>query len=304
MDLDRTAWQRLLRGQQGVVSRRQALDAGWSRRAVEHRLGTGAWQPLVRGVLLTTSGVPTAGQWLRAGLLHGGAGSVLTAVTACRLLGLRALEDDGRVHVTVDHRVHRADVGPVVLHRSVRPMRPVLVDGLPVAPAARAVVDAAIGSADVTSVRALVAEAVQRGRCTPERLTAELEAAQQHGSAVLRRVLEEVAGGARSAPEASLLRALRRLRLPPFELNADVHSPGGTWLARPDVVFRALRLVVEVDGQRWHLSPERWVADVERHTRLEAAGWTVLRYPAARVLADADGVAAEVADVVRRLAAA
>ena len=208
------------------------------------------------------------------------------------------------MHVTVDHSVHRVDLGPVVLHRTVRPIAPVLVDGLPVAPVARAVVDAAMGLADVTAVRGLVAAAVQRGRCTPERLTEELEAAQQHGSAVLRRVLHEISAGARSAPEASLLRALPRLRLPPFELNADVHGPGGAWLARPDVVFRSLRLVVEVDGQRWHLSPERWVADVERHTRLEVAGWTVLRYPAARVLADADGVAAEVADVVRRLAAA
>jgi very-short-patch-repair endonuclease len=45
----------------------------------------------------------------------------------------------------------------------------------------------------------------------------------------------------------------------------------------------------------WHLSPDRWAADLERHTRLEAAGWTVLRYPAARVLADAAGVVREIA---------
>jgi very-short-patch-repair endonuclease len=63
-------------------------------------------------------------------------------------------------------------------------------------------------------------------------------------------------------------------------------------------VFRSQRLLVEVDGVAWHLSPERWARDVERHTRLEAAGWTVLRYPAARVLRDPFGVAAEIARVV------
>ena len=109
--------------------------------------------------------------------------------------------------------------------------------------------------------------------------------------------------GARSAAEAVLLAAARRCRgLPPHTWNTDVRDADGRWLARPDLVFAALRLVVEVDGRRWHWSPERQEADLVRHTRLEAAGWTVLRYPAARVLAEPDAVVAEVLVVALRLA--
>jgi hypothetical protein len=150
-------------------------------------------------------------------------------------------------------------------------------------------------------VRALVAEAVQRRRTSPGSLARELSAAPVRGSRLLRQALEEVSGGARSAPEGALLAALRqRSDLPPYELNVNVYDDNGRWLACSDVVFRAHRLLVEVDGAAWHLSPERWAADLERHTRLEAAGWTVLRYPASRVLRDADAVAAEIADCLCR----
>ncbi|MDT7573405.1 MAG: hypothetical protein QOE05_3579 [Actinomycetota bacterium] len=178
-------------------------------------------------------------------------------------------------------------------------------DGFPVAPVARAVIDAAMTLRSTNDVRALCAEAVQRRRTVVDALIQELEAAPSAGSAVVRRVLAEVDAGARSAPEAVLLRALRGTAgLPPYELNVDVYDANGRWLARPDVVFATVRVIVEVDGWRWHRDPARQRADIERHTRLEAAGWTVLRYAAAAVLADADAVAREVANVVRARQAA
>ena len=304
MLVDEVRWQRLLTRQDGVVTTAQALSCGFTRSAVHHRVASGRWQRVAERVLVTSSGPPSARQLLRAGLLAGGPHSALTGPTACRLLGLHAVPDE-RVHVAVPRSVRRPASGWLVPHPTTRPFVPLRADGLPVVPAARAVVDTCLALTSLGSVRALVAEAVQRSRCTVEQLVRGLDDAPQQGSQQLRKALEEVALGARSRPEAVLLRALRRLRgLPPFELNADVIDDAGRWLARPDVVFRAQRLVAEVDGQRWHLSPERWRADVERHTRLEAAGWTVLRYPAAQVLADADGVAAEIAAVARRRAAA
>jgi hypothetical protein len=302
--VDGVEWERLLRSQDRVASRAQALAYGWTARALAHRLQTGSWQRLVPGVLLTVSGEPTSRQLLRAGLLHAGPEAALAAATACRWHGLDCSQDD-RVHVAVPARVRVRSTGFVRVHPTIRPLRVRVRDGLPVMPAPRAVVDAALTMTRENDVRALCAEAVQRRFASVQDLEAELAAAPSAGSALVRRVLAEVRHGARSAPEAALLRALRRLPgLPPYAFNVDVRDVRGAWLARPDVVFASVRVVVEVDGWRWHRDPERQRRDLERHTRLEAAGWTVLRYAASAVLTDPEAVAYEVARVVRARAAA
>lgn len=305
MRIDEDSWAALLREQDGVVTRRQAIDRGWNGRAVEHRLGRD-WQRLLPGVYLTATGTPTRAQLVRAGLLHAGPGAALTAWTG--LEQWRVPHDERPdVHVAVPHERRRTQPaflvggGRVVLHRTRRSLEDRRT--VPTLPVERCVVDACLSVGSLMIVRALVSAAVQQGRTTVEKLFAELEHAPQQRSALLRTALAEVAQGARSAPEAVLLAAVRRVELPPYRMNANVYDDLGTWLARGDLVLEDIKLLVEVDGQRWHLSPERWVADVERHTRLEAQGWTVLRYPAARVLRDAVGVAAEIATTAQRLAA-
>jgi very-short-patch-repair endonuclease len=72
-------------------------------------------------------------------------------------------------------------------------------------------------------------------------------------------------------------------------------------LARPDFALASIKLIVEVDGARWPFTADRQVADLERHTRLEAQGWTVLQYTATRVLRDPAGVAAEMSAAAARL---
>jgi DNA mismatch endonuclease (patch repair protein) len=96
-------------------------------------------------------------------------------------------------------------------------------------------------------------------------------------------------------------------------------------IGRPDIVIRARRLAVFVDGDLWHgnawrvrgldclddLFPSRtdwWVAkirrNVERDTRvnatLEAAGWTVVRLWESDILANPAVAAAKVATALRR----
>jgi len=45
-----------------------------------------------------------------------------------------------------------------------------------------------------------------------------------------------------------------------------------------DLVFESARLVVEIDGRAYHVTPERFEHDRRRQNRLMAAGWTVLRF--------------------------
>jgi len=301
VEIDEKAFAGLVAEQDAVLEYGQLVDCGWNDDAIAHRVGRKYWQVLVTRVVLTTSGIPTPRQRLRAALLHGGDGSALTSFAACELFELKAIPKSEVVHVAVPaERAPRSNRFVRILP-TIRPFVSVTRDGLRAVTAPRAVVDAGLQMGALTDVRALVAEAVQRRRASPETLVRELQAAPMRGSRFLRQALDEVSGGARSAPEGVLLRALReRADLPPYELNGTVYDGCGRWLACADVVFRAQRLLVEVDGMAWHLSPDRWRADIERHTRLEAAGWTVLRYPAARVLTDAAGVAAEIAECLRR----
>lgn len=303
--MDEGAWRDRLVRQDAVVTRGQALAVGVTRDAIRHRLRTRRWQLLVPGVLLTVSGTPTSRQRLRGALLHGGSAAALSHATACAWHGLECVAATDTVHVSVPATVRCSSRDYIRVHPTVRPLTSYELNGLPVVPVARAVIDAAMAMRRQNDIRALCAEAVQRRRTTVEALLGELAVAPSAGSAAVRRVLEEVGGGARSAPEAVLLRGLRRIAgLPSYRLNVDVHDARGRWLARPDVVFASVRVIVEVDGWRWHRDPARQRMDMERQTRLEAAGWTVLRYSAAAVLADPDAVAEEVARVVHARAAA
>ena len=67
-----------------------------------------------------------------------------------------------------------------------------------------------------------------------------------------------------------------------------------------DFVWRDARLIVEVDGYRYHRSPSRFEDDRERDVILSLAGWTVLRFTYAQVVRRDAWVAAAVADRLAR----
>jgi DNA mismatch endonuclease (patch repair protein) len=103
-------------------------------------------------------------------------------------------------------------------------------------------------------------------------------------------------------------------------LRYRVHLPildGGLRVV-PDVVFPRARIALFADGCLWHQCPDHgstprtnadyWTAklarNAERDRRVDAAlastGWRVVRVWEHRLAADADAVAAEIADLVRR----
>lgn len=65
--------------------------------------------------------------------------------------------------------------------------------------------------------------------------------------------------------------------------------------AEVDFVWRSARLIVEVDGYRYHRSPSAFEADRERDVILALAVWQVLRFTWAQVTGRPRWVAAAVA---------
>jgi very-short-patch-repair endonuclease len=130
-------------------------------------------------------------------------------------------------------------------------------------------------------VRALVSQAVRAGLCTLDELAAELSTGPRQHSRNLRTAIADLDAGAWSAPEARAAAILRRADVPPFEQNARVDMPDGTYLV-VDFLWRPLRAVLEIDSDEHHwLDPADRDSTSRRHSKLATVGYTVMsRRPA------------------------
>ena len=126
-------------------------------------------------------------------------------------------------------------------------------------------------------VRAVVADAVQLGRCTVSELVDELGNGPIKGSAKFRSVLAEVAAGIRSTAEGDLRDLIRAARLPMPLFNPSLYL-GDTFLAKPDAWWPDAGVAAEVDSREWHLSPEHWDRTRHRHTLMGAVGIIPLHF--------------------------
>ena len=102
----------------------------------------------------------------------------------------------------------------------------------------------------------------------------------KHGPALLARLLK-VRGEGVVVPttilETMLVRLLRSANLPIGKAQ-HVFQKKGRSIARVDFVYPEQRVVIEVDGTRWHAGRRARVRDAERDNYLNIRGWIVLRF--------------------------
>jgi hypothetical protein len=259
----------LIRKQDHVISRAQALSAGITPSALRHRLRPGGpWSICLPGVYLAETGAPTQAQRETAAILYGGPCSVLTGAVALRHHRLPA-PDSAVVDILIRAQSRRQSISYVRVHRTSR--MPEVVFGAPhrpYAPPARAAADAVRGLTDLRAARALLAGAVQSRGCATWQLGQELSAGPVRYSALLRSVLAEVADGVRSAPEAELRDLVEKAGLPMPLFNPRLYLPNGTFVACPDAWWPEAGVAIEIDSKRWHLSPDAWERTMDRHAQL------------------------------------
>jgi very-short-patch-repair endonuclease len=290
----RNTLSRALRDNEGVITRAQAVGCGLSLAEIRHRIRPGGpWQRLLPGVYLAVTGTPTERQTEIAALRRAGPASVLTSIAALRHHGVRAPESTF-ITVLVPASQRRRSEGFVRIWATTRMPEFVFTDGaVRFADAARAVADAGRELGSFREVRAVAADAVQRGRCRMDQLAGELAHAPVRQSAWLRRTLAEVADGVRSAAEGDLRDLIRTHGLPPPLFNARLFI-GSEFLAMPDAWWPETGVVVEVESREWHLSPEDWQRTLRRGTRMNALGINVMHFTPQRIRTEAAVVAAEI----------
>jgi hypothetical protein len=265
--------------QSSVVSRAQLLALGMSDRAMQYRVRSGGpWHTLLPGVYLAANGIPSVSQKELAAMLYAGPGSIITGPMALLHHSIRNGSAVDLIDVLVPTGRQRLSTGFVRLHRTARmPTRTMTIGAVHLAPVPRAVTDTVRELADVRDVRAVVADAVQLGRCTVSQLAEELSNGPVRGSAVLRSVLVEVAGGIRSTAEGDLRDLIRTARLPMPLFNPSLFD-SDLFLGKPDAWWPEAGVAGEVDSRAWHLSPEDWDRTRRRHDRMAAAGVILLHF--------------------------
>lgn len=290
--MDLQAAKGLLRDQEGVISRRQALHLGICDPDLARLVRRKELARVHPGVYVDHTGRLGWSQRAWAAVLFAWP-AALCADSALVAHGVRsATRDlDGRprrdgsggplIHVAVDARRRVREPPGVRVHRvtdlssrvqpNVRPFR------LRLEPALVQVAGAMARRGDGAGALAVLADACQERRTTPGRLAVALRAhTNVAGRRFLLEVLDDVAAGAYSVLEHRYLTRVERPHgLPTARRQRTVRA--GRTAAYRDVEYAGLAAVVELDGRLGHeLSADRW-ADLSRDVGALLGGDTTMR---------------------------
>lgn len=285
---------RLAAGQHGVVARGQLLARGIGGGAIDYRLRSGRLHQIHRGVY--SLGPPSAlrrqSHWMAA-VLACGEGAVLSHAAAAALWDLRR-SSAPTVDVTVPRPGGARRRRGIRLHRSTtldagqRTVR----DAIPVTSVPRTIIDLADRFDQRTTERALDQAEVLR-LFDGVAFDATIEANPgRRGAAVVARLLETYRVGEQITDtelEDEFLRLCERFGIPRPEVQAPTMGGG-----RLDFLWRAQRVVVEVDGWRWHGGRAARDRDNERDANLQAGGFKAARFSRRRIARRPEAVAASV----------
>ena len=256
--------------QHGLVSRPQLLELGLGRRAIEHRLELGRLEPVHRGVY--TIGhrlLARDGRWMAA-VLACGPGAVLSYHSAAALWGLRQSD---RLEVTT--RTAHCLQERVTVHRStLRGDERTRHRGIPTTTVPRTLLDlsAVLKPADL---RGALRQAEQLRLTDPLSLRDLVDRyPRRAGVATVRALLDEARLGLnviRSELEERFQAFLIKTRLPLPKTNQRIEG------YEVDCVWPEHGLIVELDGHASHSPTHAFESDRARDSRLQAAGWQVIR---------------------------
>ena len=197
-------------GQSGLLTRRQALDAGLTPKAIEWRLGSGRWQVVHPGIYQTLPGRDGWESRAVAALLHAGPGSALSHESAAHEWGLiRQAPDTSTVVIPAERRAR--PVEGVLIRRSRHAAARTDPRAWPHRTQAEHTVLDLSARRGPDRAMALAAKAVGLGLTTTERLRSAL--GDRHGHrdrSLLLEVFAEVAEGCESPAERRFIRDVER----------------------------------------------------------------------------------------------
>jgi very-short-patch-repair endonuclease len=273
--------------QHGVVSREQLRRCGFGDRMIVDRVAAGRLHRIHRCVYAVGHTALRREGRLMAAALACGPGAVLSHATAASVWDLRPTSA-ARIDVTIPSAKGRQ--GPAVVRLRRRPgLNATDVtrrNGLPVTNLHRTLLDLAATIRASALDRALEqAEKLQLLDVTPIAELLERERGRPGAPALAKAIRQYAPEPTRSDLEADFLALCESRGLPRPSVN--------TWIEgyEVDAHWPGTLLVAELDSRRHHHTTAAFERDRLRDAALAAAGYTVMRFTARRILWDAAGVA-------------
>ncbi len=260
-------------GQHGVITTAQLAALGFTSQSIARRAAAGRLHRIHRGVYAVGHTALTASARRLAAVLAFGRYAVASHLTAAAIWEIRQTSA-GLIHVTAGGDA-RSRPGIRVHRRAIDDGERSRRDAIPVTSLARTLVD--LGDVvPATQVRNAFVRAEQLRLVDADAIDAALvRAGRTRGAARLREVLRVYDPRweqTRSTLELSFLDLASRFALPGPEVNAWIED---RFLV--DALWREARVIVEVDGRRFHQTPSARRDDARRDRALGARGYRVVR---------------------------
>lgn len=270
------------------------LAAGVSYEAIARRVASGLLLPRPGSVFALAPLKLSELARRAAALLATGPSAVLGYLTALEHWGLLGPgRPDDPIHVIAPLGARRS-LDDIVIHRT-RGMRPDEIrirHGLPVSSPARALLDSTELLTPGRLERAFDQGLVSRVMY-PQHVAELLSRTRgRAGARRLRALLERETTGTtltRSHAEEHFLALIRAAELPEPEINARIHG------FEVDFLWRTQRLVVEIDGFRYHATRRAFEHDHRKDAVLRTARLGVLRYTPGQITGRGHAVVVDVA---------
>jgi hypothetical protein len=263
----------------GIFTARQAALNGVDRPELQAKVARGEWVRRATGVYTPADRAPQDLDAERFAVAIYGPRVAVSHLAADGLYGLPVPDPKG-VHVTVPRNVSRPPHEGITVHRRQLVVEKCpLVQGIPTTPLPRTLLDSSLLLPLEDGV-ALADTALRLRKIEMTELLGEARRLRHHPeSPRISEFLSYLDPRSGSVPESRVRVALRRAGLPVPITQYEVFD-GRRLVARVDFAWPYAKLILEVDGWRYHSDDPAFLHDRVKQNGLIHLGWRVLRVTA------------------------
>jgi hypothetical protein len=263
----------IMRGQHGVISRRQAHAAGITDRQIERRLHSGRWDRVLPGVYVSADAHLTWFAWAHAFVQAAGRSATVVADSAAALRGSTPQRLPITVAIPHQRRSEMRHANLRLVRLDIADSERVQIQGLPTTNRLRTAVDLA-HLLPPTQAQPLIDRMLVLDQIDLDAWTAEVTASSRRGSQNARRLAASANDRAAAESERQVKRLLRDAGITGWVSNYSLVLGGRE--GKLDLALVRLRIGIEVKGWIFHSQADRAASDDDRVVQMQLSSWIVI----------------------------